>query len=85
MTVTIFLLIPTTMSELKEESGDKTVVQTPTSGSPSAGLDIPDAMDGFFGYTEEKSLKQVFGIVISPNHTSKLELLYLDRRKVLRP
>jgi hypothetical protein len=71
------------MSELKE---DQIVVQTPTSGSSSsAGLDIPDAMDGFFGYTEEKSLKQVFGIVISPNHTSKLELLYLDRRKVLCP
>lgn len=52
------------MSALKD---DKPVVQSPTPGSSSGGLDIPEAMDGFFGYTEEKSLKQVFGIVITPN------------------
>ena len=44
------------MSTLKE---DNVFIQTPTPGSTSAGLDIPEAMDGFFGYTEEKSLKQV--------------------------
>jgi hypothetical protein len=53
--------LPATMST---EGEDKSAVQTPTPGSSSAGLHIPDAMDGFFGYTEEKSLKQVFGIVI---------------------
>jgi AMP deaminase len=49
---------------MSTEGEDKSAVQTPTPGSSSAGLHIPDAMDGFFGYTEEKSLKQVFGIVI---------------------
>ena len=66
------------MSELKE---DKSVTQTPTPSSSSSVLDIPEAMDGFFGYTEEKSLKQVFRIVITPNPGSKL--LYLDRREIL--
>ena len=47
------------MSALKE---DKSVNSSPTPGS--AGLHIPEAKDGFFGYTEEKSLQQVFGIVI---------------------
>ena len=68
------------MSALKE---DKSVVQTPVSGSSSAGLDIPEAMDGFFGYSEEKSLKQVFGIVITSNRSSKL--LHSDRREILGP
>jgi hypothetical protein len=36
---------PATMSAMKE---DKSVVQTPTPGSSSAGLDIPDAIDGCF-------------------------------------
>ena len=45
------------MSALKE---DKSAVQTPNSVSSSSGLDIPEAMDGFFGYSEEKSLKQVW-------------------------
>ena len=68
------------MSAQKE---DKTIVQSPTPGSSSGGLDIPEAMDGFFGYSEEKSLKQVFGIVIKTNHSSKL--LYSDRREILGP
>ena len=59
----------TTMSALKE---DKSAAQTPTPSSSSGGLDIPEAMDGFFGYSEEKSLKQVFGIVLTPNISSKL-------------
>jgi hypothetical protein len=65
------------MSASKE---DKSTSQTPTS---STGLHIPEAMDGFFGYTEEKSLKQVFGIVMTPNHNSKLP--YSDRREILGP
>jgi hypothetical protein len=36
----------------------KSLASSPTPGS--AGLDIPEAKDGFFGYTEEKCLQQVF-------------------------
>ncbi|KAF8955954.1 AMP deaminase [Flammula alnicola] len=32
---------------------------SPTSNSTSGGLHIPESKDGFFGYTEEKSLKQI--------------------------
>lgn len=48
-----------TMSAPKE---DKSNMSSPNPGS--AGLHIPEAKDGFFGYTEEKSLQQVFGIII---------------------
>ena len=68
------------MSTQKE---DKSAVQTPTSVSSSSGLDIPEAVDGFFGYTEEKNLKQVFGIVMTPKHSSKLP--YSDRGEILGP
>jgi len=45
---------------------DKSIAPSPTPGSStSGGLDIPEAKDGFFGYTEEKSLQQVFGIVVT--------------------
>lgn len=48
------------MSALKE---DKSIALTSTPGSSaSGGLDIPESKDGFFGYTEEKNLQQVFGI-----------------------
>ena len=57
---------------MSAQKADKSAAQTPTPGSSSGGVDIPEAMDGFFGYSEEKSLKQVFGIVITLNHTSKL-------------
>ena len=51
------------MSALKENKSD---VPSPTSStSVSGGLHIPEAKDGFFGYTEEKSLKQVFEIVFT--------------------
>ena len=40
----------------------KEFVSSPT---PPVGLVIPEAKDGFFGYTEEKSLQQVFKIVIT--------------------
>ena len=51
------------MSALKE---DKLVAPSPTSNSSTpGGLDIPEARDGFFGYTEEKSLKQVFEIIVT--------------------
>jgi AMP deaminase len=37
------------------------IVPSSASGSTpgSAGLDIPEARDGYFGYTEEKSLQQI--------------------------
>jgi AMP deaminase len=64
---------------------DKSAVQTPTSGSSSGGLDIPESMDGFFGYSEEKSLKQVFGIVITPtralNCFTQIEEKYWAHRR----
>ncbi|KAF8799362.1 AMP deaminase [Phlegmacium glaucopus] len=41
-------------------SEDKSGVPSPTpASSASGGLDIPEAKDGFFGYTEEKSLQQI--------------------------
>ena len=46
-------------------SEEKSAVSGPTAGFSPSGLDIPESKDGFFGYTEEKSLQQVFGIVIA--------------------
>ena len=42
-----------------EQSSVTTVFLTPSSSINSSGLQIPEAKDGFFGYTDEKSLQQV--------------------------
>jgi len=49
------------MSNLSSEQSSATpVFLTPSSSINSSGVQIPEPKDGFFGYTDEKSLQQVY-------------------------
>jgi AMP deaminase len=51
---------PTVDSGSNSPSTDATPPQSPSQGSShSSGLQIPEPTDGYFGYSEEKSLRHV--------------------------